>query len=225
VEALQKHRLNIERRTIVKQSASPANGICESTKNMPASFSTPNFEIVETPLPGVRKVSRKVSRDHRGGFGRLFCSEELSAAGWKSNVAQINHSFTTFCGTIRGLHFQFPPYAEMKLVSCIRGEVWDVAVDLRQGSPTFLRWHAELLSPQNGAALIIPEGVAHGFQLLSDESELIYCHSVAFTASAEGGCRFDDPAIGISWPLPPCNQSPRDLSLPLLKPDFTGIGL
>lgn len=192
---------------------------------MPVSFSKPNFEIAETPLAGVRRISRKVSRDHRGGFARLFCSEELKAAGWKSNVAQINHSFTTLRGTIRGLHFQFPPYAEMKLVSCIRGEVWDVAVDLRKGSPTFLRWHAEVLSPQNGAALMIPEGVAHGFQSLCDESELIYCHSVAFMASAEGGCRFDDSAIGISWPLAPCNQSPRDLALPLIAADFTGVSV
>lgn len=181
------------------------------------------FEIVDTPLAGVKKIVRPTVGDRRGSFSRLFCRAELAVAGWRDGVAQINHSRTAGRGTVRGLHFQFPPHAEMKLVSCIRGEVWDVVVDLRRDSPTFLHWHAEHLSPANAAALLVPEGLAHGFQALCDDCELIYCHSAAYAPGAEGGCRFDDPALGIGWPLPPCNQSPRDLAHPLITPDFRGV--
>ena len=105
--------------------------------------------------------------DARGFLSRLFCAEELRAAGWTGPIAQINHTHTARKGTVRGMHFQYPPHAEMKLVSCLRGEVWDVAVDIRAGSQTFLRWHAEILSADNGRALLIPQGFAHGFQALT----------------------------------------------------------
>lgn len=183
----------------------------------------PRFTIDETPIAGVKKIGRTIVGDHRGHFSRLFCREELVLAGWRGSVAQVNFSCTETRGTVRGLHFQFPPTAEMKLVSCTRGEIWDVVVDLRRGSPTFLGWYAEVLSWENAIALLIPEGVAHGFQALQDKCEVIYCHSAAYVPSAEGGCRFDDPAIGISWPLPPINQSPRDRSHPLLTPEFAGV--
>jgi dTDP-4-dehydrorhamnose 3,5-epimerase len=192
---------------------------------MSTSLRMPYFEIIDTPLAGVKKIVRKVRDDSRGSFERIFCSEELVAAGWGESIAQVNRSLTAYRGTVRGLHFQLPPHAEMKLVSCIRGEVWDVVVDLRRGSPTFMHWHAESLSPHNAVALLIPKGVAHGFQSLCDQSELLYCHSAAYAPTAEGGVRFDDPAIGIPWPLPPCNQSQRDLAHPLIAPDFTGFSL
>jgi len=181
------------------------------------------FEIVDTPLAGVKKITRSIIGDHRGSFTRLFCQEDLAAAGWRRGIAQINHSRTDHRGTVRGLHFQLPPHAEMKLVSCIRGEVWDVVVDLRRDSPTFLQWHGEHLSPANAVALLVPEGLAHGFQTLCDDAELIYCHSAAYATDAERGCRFDDPALGIRWPLPPTNLSPRDLAHPLIAPDFYGV--
>lgn len=191
---------------------------------MSISHTLTHYEIADTPISGLKKILRKVASDHRGSFVRLYCSDELAAAGWCQPVVQVNHSVTTERGTVRGLHFQLPPYAEMKLVSCIRGEVWDVALDLRHGSPTFLRWHAEHLTPENGVSLLIPEGVAHGFQSLAEQSELIYCHSAVYRAVAEGGYRFDDPTIGISWPLPPRNLSVRDLSLPMIAPGFKGVG-
>jgi dTDP-4-dehydrorhamnose 3,5-epimerase len=113
----------------------------------------------------------------------------------------------------------------MKLVSCIRGEVWDVAVDLRKGSETFLQWHAEHLSTENGRALLIPEGFAHGFQTLTDDVELLYCHSVAHSATAESGLNATDPTLAVTWPLPITERSPRDMQHPMLDEQFTGVTL
>jgi len=126
-------------------------------------------------------------------------------------------------GTVRGMHFQRPPHAEMKLVSCVRGEVFDVAVDLRRGSPTFLRWHAERLSADNNRALLIPQGFAHGFQALTDDAELIYCHSAAYDAASEGGLNPRDPRLAIAWPLPITELSARDAQAAMLDAAFTGM--
>jgi dTDP-4-dehydrorhamnose 3,5-epimerase len=181
------------------------------------------FAIAPLPLPGLCLVTRLPLGDSRGVLARLFCAEELGAAGWPGPVAQVNHTFTAQRGTVRGLHFQHPPHAEGKLVSCIRGEVWDVAVDLRRGSPTFLRWHAERLSADNHRALLIPPGFAHGFQALSDDVELLYCHSAPYVAEAEGGLPATDPALGITWPLPPAHLSARDGRHPPLTATFEGL--
>jgi dTDP-4-dehydrorhamnose 3,5-epimerase len=124
---------------------------------------------------------------------------------------------------VRGLHYQRAPYAEMKLVSCTRGAVWDVAVDLRAGSPTFLRWHAERLSADEGTALLVPEGCAHGFQALVDDVELVYCHSAAYVLEAEGGLHAQDPRLAIDWPLPVEGLSARDASHPPIGGDFRGV--
>ena len=121
------------------------------------------------------------------------------------------------------MHFQYPPSAEMKMVRCLRGRVFDVAVDLRQGSATFLQWHAEELSADNNRMFIIPEGFAHGFQVLDESSELLYLHTAAYNPSAEGGLRFDDPAIGIDWPLTITDISLRDQQHPLLSDEFEGL--
>lgn len=179
--------------------------------------------VTATPIAGVHVVERVSPGDARGFLSRLFCAEALGMAGWTKPVAQVNHTFTAVAGTVRGLHFQRPPHAEMKLVSCLHGEIWDVAVDLRRDSPTFLRWHAERLSGDNRRALLIPEGCAHGFQTLTDKCDLVYCHSAAYAPDAEGGVRHDDPALGIAWPLPAANLSPRDLSHPLIAPGFAGL--
>lgn len=179
----------------------------------------------DLPLPGLKRVTRQRIGDRRGFLSRLFCAEELAAAGWLKPVAQINHTCTALRGTVRGLHFQHPPHAEMKLVSCIRGEVWDVAVDVRAGSPTFLRWHAERLSAENGQALLLPEGFAHGFQALTDDVELLYCHSAAYHAGAETGLNPQDAHLNIAWPLAITELSARDASHPLLTSAFEGVRL
>ena len=172
------------------------------------------LQVTDTPLDGVRLVQRQRIGDARGFLERLFCAHELAAAGWMRPVAQINHTLTQHRGTVRGLHFQQAPHAEMKLVSCLRGEVWDVAVDLRADSPTYLRWHAEILSPANGRAMLIPEGCAHGFQALSDEAELVYCHSSCHRPQAEAGLHPLDVQLGITWPLPVARLSDRDAGQP-----------
>lgn len=181
------------------------------------------MNITATPIDGVFVIERPRHGDERGFLSRLFCSDALRAAGWIKPVAQINHTFTARTGAVRGMHFQRPPHAEMKLVSCLHGEVWDVAVDLRRGSRTFLSWHAERLSPENRHAMLIPEGCAHGFQTLADRSELLYCHSAAYAQDAEGGVRHDDPRLEIHWPLEVHDLSARDAAHPLISADFNGL--
>jgi len=183
------------------------------------------FTITDLPLPGLKLVERQRIGDGRGFLSRLFCAEELTAAGWFKPIAQINHTCTAKRGTVRGMHFQRPPHSEMKLVSCIRGEVWDVAVDVRSGSPTFLRWHAERLSAENGRALLIPEGFAHGFQALTDDVELLYCHSAAYAAEAEVGLNPRDGRLAIAWPLAITELSARDACHPLVESGFEGVRL
>jgi dTDP-4-dehydrorhamnose 3,5-epimerase len=181
------------------------------------------FEILDTPLSGLRVLQRKPIGDRRGYLERLFCIEELQALAPGRYIAQINHTLTASRGTVRGMHFQRPPHAEIKFVSCLRGEVFDVAVDLRDNSPTFLRWHAEVLSSDNHKTLVIPEGVAHGFQTLTDDCEMLYFHTAAYHPGAEGGLNAQDPRLAIQWPLPVSGLSPRDASHPLLVGDFTGV--
>lgn len=181
------------------------------------------FLIDATPLAGLKLLQRQRLGDSRGFLSRLFCAEELAQAGWAHPIAQINHTLTGRQGTVRGLHFQQAPHAEMKLVSCLRGEVWDVAVDLRLGSPTYLHWHAANLSADNGQTLLIPEGFAHGFQTLSDEVEMLYCHSVAHAAGAEGGLNPLDPRLAVSWPLSVLEMSARDRGHPFVTDEFKGV--
>ncbi|MDP3577808.1 dTDP-4-dehydrorhamnose 3,5-epimerase family protein [Methyloversatilis sp.] len=182
-----------------------------------------NLTVIDLPLDGLKRVQRQRLVDERGVFARLFCAGELADAGWTVPVAQINHSLTRARGTVRGLHYQRAPHAEMKLVSCVRGEVWDVAVDLRTDSPTFLQWHAQFLSAADGAAILIPPGFAHGFQTLSDEAELVYCHSAAYAPAAEAGLHARDARLAIPWPLPVQGLSPRDAGFAWLTPNFGGV--
>jgi dTDP-4-dehydrorhamnose 3,5-epimerase len=181
------------------------------------------LETDDTPISGLKRVRRIRLEDQRGFLARLFCADELRDAGWDVPVAQINHTRTVKRGSVRGLHFQHPPKAEKKLVHCLRGEVWDVAVDLRRGSPTFLRWHAERLSADNGVALLIPEGFAHGFQTLADDVEMLYVHSVAYSAGDEGGIHPRDARLAVDWPLPIEQLSPRDAAHAPLVTDFQGL--
>ena len=180
-----------------------------------------------TPIEGLAVVETKPVGDARGSFARLFCARELQTLGLPGPVVQINHSYTQARGTVRGLHFQHPPRAEAKLVRCLKGRVLDLAVDLRRGSPTFLKWHAVELSPDNRLALYLPRGFAHGFQTLEPDSELLYLHTEFYSPEHEGGLRHDDPALGIAWPLPVAELSARDAGHPLIQqtqgPDFAGL--
>ena len=176
-----------------------------------------------TKLAGVVQVRRQIHADTRGSFARLFCADELAAVGWTGPVAQVNHSVNTARGTVRGLHYQLAPWAEMKLVSCVRGRVWDVAVDLRRDSPTFLHWFAQELSAQSGGALLVPQGCAHGYQALSDDAEIVYCHSMPFAPQAQAGVHPSDQRLAIDWPLPVQGLSQRDAEWPVLADDFAGV--
>jgi len=178
-----------------------------------------------TPIPGLMVVETAPYSDQRGAFTRFFCEHELAELIGFRRIVQINHSRTSTVGAVRGMHFQYPPYAEIKLVRCLRGRVWDVAVDLRHKSPTFLHWHAEELSSANTRMMVIPEGFAHGFQVLEPESELIYLHTAFYTPSSEGGLRHDDPRLAIRWPLAVTDLSYRDTSHPFIEAKFTGVEL
>lgn len=182
-----------------------------------------DLKIKELSLAGLMSIERTRIVDNRGFLSRLFCADGLTAAGWYKPISQINLTQTTSRGSIRGLHYQTPPYAEMKIVSCVRGAIWDVAVDLRASSPTFMQWHAEILSADNGLALLIPEGFAHGFQTTTDDVEIFYLHSAPYVPQAAAALRFDDPRIDIGWPLPVTEISLRDQTHPLLSSTFKGI--
>lgn len=181
------------------------------------------FDVSSTPLAGLMLVQRHRAEDERGFFSRFFCAEELAPAGFALPIAQINHTFTARRGAVRGLHFQHPPHAEDKFVSCLRGEIFDVAVDLRRDSPTFLQWHAEILSAENARSLLVPQGCAHGFQTLTDDCELVYLHSRPYEAAAEDALNVRDPVLAIDWPLDFADISARDAAHALLTSKFTGI--
>ena len=179
------------------------------------------MEFVATAIAGVFAVRHDVRADARGRFKRQYCEADFAAAGLIAHWVQVNHSVTVGRGAIRGLHYQRPPHAEAKLVSCPAGRAFDVAVDLRQGSATFLKWVA--VEIDEATSVYLPVGCAHGFQALSDEVHLIYQHSAAYAPEAEGGIRFDDPAVGIAWPLRVGEVSERDRSFPPLDDGFTGL--
>lgn len=183
------------------------------------------MNILDTPLAGLKIVQSAPHRDARGAFMRIFCADELQSVLGDRHIVQINHSRTSHVAAVRGMHFQYPPHAEMKMVRCLRGRVWDVAVDVRAGSSTFLKWHAQELVQDDAQMIVIPEGFAHGFQALEPESQLLYLHTAFYTPSAERGLLHDDPRLSIAWPLPPQDVSPRDLSHARLDADFTGVML
>ena len=176
-------------------------------------------ELRPTPLADVFELVGVPFADHRGAFLNAFRGSEAAwMASWGDRqIAQVNLSRTEVVGTVRGIHFQRAPHSEAKLVRCLRGRVWDVAVDLRSTSATYRRHHAVELCPDQGNALLIPEGCGHGFQVLAATSELLYLHSGAWVPEAESGVRFDDPQLSIPWPLPPLGLNERDLALPLLE--------
>lgn len=179
------------------------------------------FEIFTTGIDGVKVLKRLPLGDSRGYLERMFCDIDLVEILQDRSVVQINHTLTAECGTVRGLHCQGGVQAETKLISCLVGEVYDVAVDLRPESRTYLHWHAEILSAENHATLVIPEGCAHGFQTLVGNCQLLYLHTAAYDAASEFGINALDPRLGIIWPLDVSTRSPRDSSLPSI-PEQSG---
>lgn len=170
--------------------------------------------VSPTPLPGLLLLHSVPQRDGRGSFTRLHCAEALAEAGFAMTVRQTNLSTNDRRHTLRGLHWQDTPAAEAKIVRCISGAIWDVAVDIRPSSPTFRRWHAEELSAANGRALAIPEGFAHGFLTLADGCAVLYLMGARYASALARGARYDDPAFGITWPTAPAVISERDLAFP-----------
>lgn len=179
------------------------------------------FEVSNTRISGVKVLLRKPISDERGFFERVFCADDLESIDFK--IHQINRSYTKAKGSLRGLHYQKPPFCEAKIISCLRGSVFDVALDLREGSPSYLQWHSEVLSAENHKSFLLPKGVAHGFQTLENDCELIYLHDTPYTADAEGQVNVYDPKVNISWPANASFLSERDKAAPLLTEDFSGI--
>jgi dTDP-4-dehydrorhamnose 3,5-epimerase len=177
--------------------------------------------FVETPVVGALVVEAQRIEDERGFFARTFSNEEFAARGLDARVDQCSTSFNARAGTLRGLHYQAPPHGEAKLVRCTRGAIYDVAVDLRPGSSSYLRWLGVELTAENGRGLFVPEGCAHGFQTLVDATEVLYQMSTPYVPTAGRGVRWDDPAFGIEWPPPPPDgrtMSARDADYPDFAP-------
>ncbi|MBU1260884.1 MAG: dTDP-4-dehydrorhamnose 3,5-epimerase [Planctomycetes bacterium] len=181
------------------------------------------MKFAETPLKGTFVVTCEPFEDSRGLFARLFCRDSLKEINDNISIAQINYSLTIKKGSVRGLHFQYPLKSEVKMVRCLTGSVFDVIVDIRHNSQTFLKWHGETISANNMKMMYIPKGFAHGFQTLEPNCTLLYLHSESYDPSCEGALRYNDPMLGIKWPLTATLLSDKDLNHPLLTPSFSGL--
>jgi len=181
------------------------------------------FVLHSTPINGLQVIERQPVGDSRGFLERLFCQETLNSFLQGKTIRQINRTITQNKGTVRGLHFQYPPHAETKIVTCLKGQVWDVAVDLRRGSSTFLQHHVVLLSEDNHQSYLVPEGFAHGFQTLTPDCEMLYFHTADYNTEAEGALNACDPRLAINWPEPITDRSERDTSHATLTGDFHGM--
>ncbi|HSZ84679.1 MAG TPA: dTDP-4-dehydrorhamnose 3,5-epimerase [Puia sp.] len=176
-----------------------------------------------TKLSGSYIIDINTIVDDRGWFARYYCKKDFEEIGYQKEWVQLNHSFTKYKCSIRGMHYQLPPFSEIKLVRCIHGSVFDVIVDVRKNSATFLQWFGAELSAENKKMIYIPEGFAHGFQTLTDDCELLYHHSEFYVQGAEAGILYNEPLIQIEWPLTVNVISKRDLQHPQLTNSFEGI--
>ena len=181
-----------------------------------------NFHLKKTKIDGLNVITIKRKSDFRGYLDRLFCERELNSFLNKKKIVQINRTFTKKKGFVRGLHYQKPPFQEIKFVTCINGEVYDFALDIRKNSKTFLKYHAEILNKNNKKIMLIPEGFAHGFQTLSKNCELLYFHTQFYSKKSEGGIRIDEPRLNISLPKKISGKSKRDSNF-TLKNNFKGL--
>jgi dTDP-4-dehydrorhamnose 3,5-epimerase len=181
------------------------------------------MKFIDTPLSGLYVIQHKKIDDDRGFFARTYCKNQFRSISFEKEFVQFNHSFNSKRGTVRGMHFQSPPFAETKLIRCIQGSVLDVVVDLRIKSPTFLKYFEVELDSRDFKSVLIPEGFAHGFQTLEDNSALIYHHTEFYIPGADSGLRHDDPKLGIKWPLPIAKISEKDQSYGFVSDNFQGI--
>ncbi len=176
-----------------------------------------------TPLEGAYLIELERRGDDRGFFARLFCEQEFGEVGLETRFVQVNNSLSARRGTLRGMHYQLPPAAEVKVVRCIRGAIFDVIADLRPDSPSFGRWFGAELSAENRRMMYVPRGFAHGFVTLTDDAETFYLVSDPYAPGQERGMRFDDPWLGIEWPAEPVEVSPKDRNWPVFDPGFHGV--
>ncbi len=176
-------------------------------------------------LKGAYIIEAKPYEDARGMFTRLYCENEFKEINQLKKIVQINYSLTKGKGALRGMHYQKPPKAEIKMVRCLSGSIFDVIIDLRKDSNTFLKWHGEVLSSENRRMMYIPEGFAHGFQTLAPSCELLYFHTEFYSQDFEGGVLYDDPGVDIKWPSAVAEITEKDMSYPLLSKEFEGIKL
>jgi dTDP-4-dehydrorhamnose 3,5-epimerase len=183
------------------------------------------MKFFEIPLKGAYLLEPEPFEDERGSFARLFCRKEMSFIPGIGEIVQVNQSITALKGTVRGMHYQLPPYAEVKVIKAIKGSIFDVIVDIRRGSPTFLKWYGRKLSLHESIMMCVPMGFAHGFQSLEDDSEIIYFVTQYYSRSEERGIRYNDPIIGIEWPVQVTMISEKDRGNPLLAGTFEGIDL
>lgn len=176
-------------------------------------------------LKGAFTIDVQPFQDSRGFFTRTFCEKEFAAKDLIQHFVQANHSGTHGKGVIRGMHFQSSPFCEVKLVKCVQGAIFDVIIDVRTGSSTFLQWFGTELSAENKRMMYVPAGFAHGFQALSDYSEITYMVSAFYNKESEGGIKYDDPKVNIKWPFPVSLVSDKDLQIPLINSNFKGVTL
>lgn len=182
-----------------------------------------SFNFFPTPLDGLFTLEPKPIKDERGLFERFFCKNDFQALGLTKEIVQINHSITTKEGSIRGIHYQKPPFTETKIIRCIKGSIFDVAIDIRENSPTFLKYFTQILSEENNNYIFIPDGFAHGFQTLEDNTQLIYLHTNLYMKESEGIINYNDPKLAIKWPLTLSSISEKDANCPFLDNNFSGI--
>ena len=186
---------------------------------------TSRFTITETKLMELYVIQRRPIEDSRGFFERFFCSEEFREIGLSKPIVQINHTLTHKKGAVRGMHFQYPPHAETKIVNCLKGKIFDVAIDIRHGSPTFLQWQGVELSAENFKSLYIPEGFAHGFQTLTEDCEIVYLVTAPYASEHEGAIHPEDPSVAVRWPLAISQLSDKDSASRFIGKDFAGVAL
>ncbi len=181
------------------------------------------MKFKETDIKDVYIIEPEPFIDHRGKFYRVYCENELKQIGHSKKIVNINASTTKQKGSIRGMHFQYPPNAEIKIVKCVSGSIYDVVIDLRENSPTYLKWFSEVLSEENMRMMYVPEGFAHGFQSLEDNVEIIYFVTEFYSPESEGGVRYDDPAVGVKWLIDITDISEKDKNQPLIDGNFKTI--
>lgn len=181
------------------------------------------MEFIPLKLEGAFKIIKKPNKDSRGSFTRIYCKEEYELHGLEENLVQINKSYSKKKGTLRGLHYQEPPNSEIKVVQCLKGAIFDVIVDVRKESSTFLQWYGVELTDNNNIALYIPKGFAHGFITLTDDTEIIYFVSEFYKPEAERGLNYRDPKLNIKWPAEVSEISEKDYNRKFIEDDFLGV--